>query len=379
MVEAPLVLRRPRGGRRRHRVGRDRARARRRAARPAGDRNRYSRRRLVVARANAVRLGLDVEFLEGDLLAGTGALDAVVSNPPYVRAGDRLPPEITRHEPASALFGGPDGLEVIRRLVSEAPTCAAAALEVGRGRPRRRGAAAAGWRVEGERDLAGIARVAVGPEIRGVRGLRRRRRRRGLPGRHRVRPRLRPREPRRRRAALRGEGARAGQARARSCGSSRARPRGGARAGPRTRALLARLLPGGVTLVLPNPRGRYPLAGGEALGLRVPDVPLLRGVGRPVLQSSANLTGGPDARRSRRCLGDQGGRRPGCGRRGAAGDAVDGRRPPLFEEPACGPWCARARCPPRPSPQRHECRLDRPYAGRADIRRGARALVPWRT
>jgi L-threonylcarbamoyladenylate synthase len=67
--------------------------------------------------------------------------------------------------------------------------------------------------------------------------------------------------------------------------------------GSRTRALMGRLLPGGVTLVLPNPRGRYPLAGGDALGLRVPDVPLLRGVGRPVLQSSANVAGGPDARR----------------------------------------------------------------------------------
>ncbi len=67
--------------------------------------------------------------------------------------------------------------------------------------------------------------------------------------------------------------------------------------GERTRELMARLLPGAVTLVLPNPRGRYPLAGGEALGLRVPDVPLLRGVGRPVLQSSANAAGAPDARR----------------------------------------------------------------------------------
>jgi L-threonylcarbamoyladenylate synthase len=67
--------------------------------------------------------------------------------------------------------------------------------------------------------------------------------------------------------------------------------------GARTRALTGRLLPGGVTLVLPNPRARFPLAGGEALGLRVPDVPLLRGLGRPVLQSSANVTGGPDARR----------------------------------------------------------------------------------
>jgi L-threonylcarbamoyladenylate synthase len=67
--------------------------------------------------------------------------------------------------------------------------------------------------------------------------------------------------------------------------------------GERTQALMGRLLPGGVTLLLPNPRGRFPLAGGEGLGLRVPDVPSLRGVGRPVLQSSANAAGAPDARR----------------------------------------------------------------------------------
>jgi L-threonylcarbamoyladenylate synthase len=70
--------------------------------------------------------------------------------------------------------------------------------------------------------------------------------------------------------------------------------------GERTRALMGRLLPGGVTLLLPNPRGRWPLAGGDGLGLRVPDVPLLRGVGSVVLQSSANVAGAPDARR----LGD---------------------------------------------------------------------------
>jgi L-threonylcarbamoyladenylate synthase len=66
--------------------------------------------------------------------------------------------------------------------------------------------------------------------------------------------------------------------------------------GPRTRALMERLLPGQVTLLLPNPRGRFPLAG-ETLGLRVPDVPALAGVRVPVLQSSANLSGEPDARR----------------------------------------------------------------------------------
>ena len=67
--------------------------------------------------------------------------------------------------------------------------------------------------------------------------------------------------------------------------------------GPRTRALMERLLPGGVTLLLPNPRGRFPLAGADGLGLRVPDVPALRGVRSVVLQSSANAAGAPDARR----------------------------------------------------------------------------------
>ena len=74
--------------------------------------------------------------------------------------------------------------------------------------------------------------------------------------------------------------------------------------GDRTRAALERLLPGGVTLVLPNPRRRWPLACGpepERLGLRVP---LLEGALAPlaearwpVLQSSANRSGGPEARR----------------------------------------------------------------------------------
>ena len=70
--------------------------------------------------------------------------------------------------------------------------------------------------------------------------------------------------------------------------------------GERTRAVLERLLPGPVTVLLPNPEGRFPLACGDdpsTLGLRVPVVPLLAGVSWPVLQSSANLAGGPDARR----------------------------------------------------------------------------------
>jgi L-threonylcarbamoyladenylate synthase len=66
--------------------------------------------------------------------------------------------------------------------------------------------------------------------------------------------------------------------------------------GERTREGIGRLLPGGVTLLLPNPAGRFPLAGGgDTLGLRVPEGPLT-GVRWPILQSSANRSGGPDPR-----------------------------------------------------------------------------------
>jgi tRNA threonylcarbamoyl adenosine modification protein (Sua5/YciO/YrdC/YwlC family) len=69
--------------------------------------------------------------------------------------------------------------------------------------------------------------------------------------------------------------------------------------GPATRAAAERLLPGQVSLLLPNPGGRFPLACGadpSTLGLRVPVVPRLSGVRRAVLQSSANLAGQPEAR-----------------------------------------------------------------------------------
>ncbi len=77
--------------------------------------------------------------------------------------------------------------------------------------------------------------------------------------------------------------------------------------GPRTRDALLALLPGPVTLLLPNPAARFPLACGPdsaVLGLRVPapsaGTAALGAVRWPVLQSSANLAGGPEARR----LGD---------------------------------------------------------------------------
>lgn len=80
--------------------------------------------------------------------------------------------------------------------------------------------------------------------------------------------------------------------------------------GPRTQRALEALLPGPLTVLLPNPADRFPLAcrpgiadatGSAALGLRVPLLPpalaALAVLEGPVLQSSANLSGGPEARR----------------------------------------------------------------------------------
>jgi release factor glutamine methyltransferase len=123
---------------------------------------------LEVARANAARLGLDVELHHGDLLADVaGPLDAIVCNPPYVEDGAQLAPEIVRYEPALALRAGPDGLDVIRRLLPAAGATAARvmALEIGAGQA---GAVTALLREAGfpevavVRDLAGIERVLVG-------------------------------------------------------------------------------------------------------------------------------------------------------------------------------------------------------------------------
>jgi L-threonylcarbamoyladenylate synthase len=73
--------------------------------------------------------------------------------------------------------------------------------------------------------------------------------------------------------------------------------------GPRTRVALGRLLPGALTVLVPNARARFALACGpdrSTLGLRVPElVPAIAALGdvrAPVLQSSANLAGEADAR-----------------------------------------------------------------------------------
>jgi release factor glutamine methyltransferase len=116
---------------------------------------------LAVARANALSLGLDVEFVHGDLFAGVSG-GAVVSNPPYVASGDVLMPDVARFEPAGALYAGPDGLDVIRRLVET--DASFIAIEHGAGQADAVAALlrAEGFTAERVSDLARIERVAVG-------------------------------------------------------------------------------------------------------------------------------------------------------------------------------------------------------------------------
>lgn len=83
---------------------------------------------LQVARENARahEVSERISFLQGDLFGPVGGekrFEFIVSNPPYVAEGelDRLPEDIRRHEPHQALTAGPDGLDVIRRLVGESP------------------------------------------------------------------------------------------------------------------------------------------------------------------------------------------------------------------------------------------------------------------
>src|SRR5580698_886891 len=82
---------------------------------------------LAVARDNAVRLNLAsrIRFLEGDLLTpvtGDPPFDVIASNPPYVAVDDAptLAPEVRDHEPPLALYAGPTGLDIYRRLIPQA-------------------------------------------------------------------------------------------------------------------------------------------------------------------------------------------------------------------------------------------------------------------
>lgn len=122
---------------------------------------------LAVARANSERLGLDVRWLQADLLDGVPrGFDAVLANLPYVASDEVLQPEIEDYEPVWALRAGADGLDQIRRLAAQAASqVPLLALEIGsdQGAAVRQLLTRAGYAaVEVLRDLAGHERVVVG-------------------------------------------------------------------------------------------------------------------------------------------------------------------------------------------------------------------------
>jgi release factor glutamine methyltransferase len=114
-----------------------------------------------VARANAARLGLAVDFETGRGLAGARC-DLAVANLPYVRDDewDGLAPEIRLYEPRPALVAGADGLDAVRELVGGAPAGMRLALEHAPGQA----AAVRALLTDAAtvRDLAGRERVTVG-------------------------------------------------------------------------------------------------------------------------------------------------------------------------------------------------------------------------
>ena len=130
-----------------------------------------------IVEANARRHGLSdrVRFAESDLLAALQPqlavgfrFDAVLSNPPYIPAGDAptLQPEVREYEPHTALFAGAEGLDLYRRLIPQARAAlrpgGLLAMEFGFGQRQALQQLLGGWtQLQFLDDLAGISRVVL--------------------------------------------------------------------------------------------------------------------------------------------------------------------------------------------------------------------------
>jgi len=125
---------------------------------------------LEVARANAARHAVEIEFHQADLTSSMNPpWDLIVANLPYIPTGDleALPREV-HHDPAAALDGGPDGLDLVRRLIEDLPrllrSCGGAVLELGENQADRVAgiAAASGLGVARRiKDPGGCERIVV--------------------------------------------------------------------------------------------------------------------------------------------------------------------------------------------------------------------------
>lgn len=135
---------------------------------------------LRTARANACRLGVSgrLRLYAGQTFSGLhGLVPVVVANPPYIPEGDKpmLDEEVRRYEPARALFGGKDGLDIVQEIIAGAPSHippgGVLLMEAGMGQREaiealvcdRHGVRVKDW----VNDLAGIARVVI---VEGIHG-----------------------------------------------------------------------------------------------------------------------------------------------------------------------------------------------------------------
>lgn len=124
---------------------------------------------LEISQENARRHGLvdRIRFFETDLMAGLEEerFDIIVSNPPYVPLSDRetLSVEVREHEPELALFAGPGGLDIYRRLIPEAYCSLESSgwlfLEIGFGQSEA---------VRSLLEESGFGTIAFHPDLQGI-------------------------------------------------------------------------------------------------------------------------------------------------------------------------------------------------------------------
>ncbi len=127
---------------------------------------------LKVASSNATRNGVEVNFIEQDILEGFPPLDPlpdiIVSNPPYIPSADvlTLDKKVKNFEPSSALDGGTDGLDFYRYIIENAPLAPNGylAFEVGINQSRdvTELMESRFKNIQIVKDLAGIERVVYG-------------------------------------------------------------------------------------------------------------------------------------------------------------------------------------------------------------------------